>query len=91
MALITLDQEDPQFSKEETIKLLLAQKEKVNEQLLEHERVAKIIILKDAWDENNGMLTPTLKVRRNVIEERFKKYYQKWHDLEEEVIWEEEA
>ena len=91
IALITLDKEDSQFTKEEIAKILLAHKEKVNEQLLDHETINKIVILRETWDDNNGMLTPTLKVRRNVIEENFKKYYQKWYDLEEEVIWEEET
>ena len=33
----------------------------INNQLEKHERIKKIVILKDSWSTENNFLTPTLK------------------------------
>jgi long-chain acyl-CoA synthetase len=43
----------------------------VNGTLEPHEKIGKIVVLKDAWSIDNGLLTPTLKVKSAVVEERF--------------------
>ena len=43
----------------------------VNKNLDTHERIAHIIILPEAWTVENGILTPSLKVKRNEVEKRF--------------------
>ena len=36
------------------------------------ERIQKFTVDSEGWSVDNGMLTPTLKVRRRQVEERFK-------------------
>ncbi|WXL27810.1 AMP-binding protein [Ectopseudomonas mendocina] len=43
----------------------------LNEQLLPHERISHMVIVRDAWTVDNGCMTPTMKIRRNVLESRF--------------------
>ncbi|MFC3193984.1 AMP-binding protein [Marinicella sediminis] len=45
----------------------------INPTLEAHERVSHAFITRDAWTTENGMLTPTLKMKRNVIEEAYHK------------------
>lgn len=45
--------------------------EAVNAQLEAHERLDKLIVVKEPWSVECGDLTPTLKIRRAVIEERY--------------------
>lgn len=50
---------------------LLATLDAVNADLEDHEKVAKLIITSDSWTIDNGFLTPTLKVKRNLVEANY--------------------
>lgn len=43
----------------------------VNKSVDKHARIGAVIISTEAWSIDNGMLTPTLKIRREQIEQRF--------------------
>ena len=43
----------------------------VNRHLESHERLSHIVIVDDEWTTENDLLTPTLKVKRDVLEERY--------------------
>ncbi|MDP1540701.1 MAG: AMP-binding protein [Moraxellaceae bacterium] len=45
--------------------------DEVNIGLEDHERIAKVIISRDPWTTENGFITPTLKVRRDMLEDRY--------------------
>ncbi|WP_371189119.1 AMP-binding protein [Thalassotalea maritima] len=51
---------------------LLATLTEVNAELESHQKLDYIYVCKDAWDVSNELLTPTLKLKRNEIEQ----YYQ---------------
>ena len=59
----------------------------INNQLEKHERIKKIVILKDTWSTENNILTPTLKIKRNIIDEKYKKFYEGWFDSENKVVF----
>ena len=54
--------------------------EKINAHLGKWEQVKKIELTPEIWTENNGLLTPTLKLKRKVVKERFIKLYEKLYD-----------
>ena len=43
-----------------------------------HERLDKLIVVHEEWTSENGMLTPTLKLRRAVIEDRYRPSTAAW-------------
>lgn len=43
----------------------------VNAELESHAILDRLVIMRDEWTVDNGLLTPTLKVKRHVLEERF--------------------
>ncbi len=45
--------------------------DEVNETLPSHEMVRKIAVLPETWTVEDGSLTPTLKIKRRVVEERY--------------------
>jgi long-subunit acyl-CoA synthetase (AMP-forming) len=67
---------------------LSALREKANAQLDPHEHLEFLVVAKEAWAIENGFLTPTLKVKRNVIEDRYSAKADSWYDARKAVIWE---
>ena len=60
----------------------------INQKLPNYKKVSTIIVAREAWSVENGILTPTLKVKRNVLDERYKEQYNSWHEHESAIIWE---
>ncbi len=52
-------------------------------------RISTIVISNLHWSADNGLLTPTLKVKRNKLHERYGEALLGWHEAEETVVWEE--
>ena len=46
--------------------------EEVNEKLARFERLKRVLVVPDEFTADNGALTPTLKLRRRVIEDRYR-------------------
>lgn len=45
--------------------------EQVNGQLQKHERLSKMVVTGDSWEIADGLLTPTMKIKRSAIEKRY--------------------
>ncbi|MCW8090264.1 AMP-binding protein [Alteromonas sp. ASW11-130] len=71
IALVVLGEEARQVSSAEVDTSLKNTLHEVNSQLESHQRVARILIMQNEWSIDNGLLTPTLKVKRHVLESRF--------------------
>ena len=56
---------------QEFLDLTKADMERVNAPLEDHEKIAKLVLVKDRWTAEDGLLTPTLKVRRGDVEARY--------------------
>ena len=52
------------------------------------QKIKKIVMVKDEWLPDNGLATPTLKIKRAKIDERFSQSYNDWYSSENDVIWE---
>ncbi|HEX4896434.1 MAG TPA: AMP-binding protein [Solimonas sp.] len=76
-------------SRPEVEKQLIADMEAVNATLEPHEEIAKIIVAKDAWTIDNGIMTPTMKVKRNEVEKKYGALLEKHAaNPKEKVVWE---
>ncbi|MCY1279177.1 Long-chain-fatty-acid--CoA ligase FadD15 [compost metagenome] len=61
--------------------------DEVNKALDKHERLLTLVLLKEIWAVENGFLTPTLKIKRNVVENAYGAHFQGWLDKRETVLW----
>ena len=43
----------------------------LNSQLQPHERLSHFVLVREPWTSANGCMTPTMKIRRNVLEARY--------------------
>ena len=59
----------------------------VNEGLDPHERLQFAVVVADEWDVENDFLTPTLKIKRNVIDSAYGPYLDDWYAQGEALIW----
>lgn len=69
IAVLVLSPEAAARPWEETRADLVQTLEEINPELEAHERVAHLFVCTDEWTPDNGMVTPTLKVRRDKVEE----------------------
>ncbi|MCY1528272.1 Long-chain-fatty-acid--CoA ligase FadD15 [compost metagenome] len=63
--------------------------EEVNDTLDKHERLQGLVLVKDVWAVDNGFLTPTLKIKRNMVEDAYGKRFPEWLERREAVVWHE--
>ncbi|MFQ3249551.1 MAG: long-chain acyl-CoA synthetase [Glaciecola sp.] len=85
IALLVLSEEARTHNKESIVESLKATLEATNQCLESHQRLDRIVIFKEEWSIENDLLTPTLKVKRHVIEEKFKSTILGSHD--DDVVW----
>ncbi len=67
---------------------LRARLEQVNSQLDPHERLAFIAIVDGPWTIANGLMTPTLKIRRSALETMYMSLVDRWVAQNKPVVWE---
>ncbi|HEX6591880.1 MAG TPA: AMP-binding protein [Moraxellaceae bacterium] len=60
----------------------------VNDSLEDHEKLDYLVVVKDQWTMENGYLTPTMKIKRNIIEDRYLPQADAWVSQRQTVIWE---
>ena len=85
IALLVLSQEASKHSKDVVTQNLETTLNSINADLESHLRLDRIVIFKDEWSIENDLLTPTLKVKRHVIEEKFKSVIVGGH--RDKVVW----
>jgi len=86
MALVTLSEAGRKRSIEELQTEFKNMLKEVNSSLDAHEKVYKVIVLKEQWLVENNLLTPSLKIKRNEIEKRYTAFYEKWFDTAGSII-----
>ncbi|HEY5971555.1 MAG TPA: AMP-binding protein [Pseudoxanthomonas sp.] len=62
--------------------------DRVNATLEDHEKLAYAVVVKQPWTTESGLLTPTLKIKREAIENLYLPNAEAWLALGQKVIWE---
>lgn len=60
----------------------------LNTQLEHHEQLARLVVCKEEWSIQNGLLTPTLKIKRKNIDQQYGHAYSNWLTAEEIIVFE---
>ncbi len=63
---------------------------KINAALDPHEQLSCLVVMTEAWTVDNDLITPTLKVKRNRIEDLFAKNFEAWSAMGRPVVWHEQ-
>lgn len=86
--LLVVPHSFPHFDKaryERTTKKVI---DKMNDQLESHEQIKGVLMIKEPWSIDNGILTPTLKIKRHVLEKKYHEVGQNW-PKDQLIVWEE--
>lgn len=87
MALVVLSAAGKLKSKKEITASLSRTLAEVNKELEAYEQLKTAVIMREDWTIANGLLTPTLKVKRNEVEKLHLPNYTKWYHQEGLVVW----
>ena len=59
----------------------------VNHGLDPHEQLEVLILVTEPWTVENGLITPTFKIKRNVLETRYAANFDKWTSSDRKIVW----
>lgn len=86
IAVVVLSEAAKYIQKEDIKSSLQATLDDVNATLEPHEKISNIVIVDDEWTIENGLLTPTLKLKRNELEDKYSRLISQ--EFSEAVVWE---
>ena len=89
VAVVVLSETAKYISKEDIRASLEETLDKVNTALESHEKMSNIVIVDDEWTIENELLTPTLKLKRGELEEKYKQLLSQ--KFPEKIAWENEV
>ncbi|OHX64857.1 AMP-binding protein [Flammeovirga pacifica] len=88
IALVIPSEDGKAVAKEELSNSLSETLKALNATLPNYEKIAKLIVMKEDWTIDNGLLTPTLKLKRNNLEKIHQPFYSEWFAKNDTVIFE---
>jgi long-subunit acyl-CoA synthetase (AMP-forming) len=88
VALVVLSEMGQAADKESIKTGLQKTMEELNAKALKHEQIKSIVVVKEAWTVENTLMTPTLKVKRNVLEQLYEEKLHTWYEHSDTVLWE---
>ncbi len=59
----------------------------VNKIVDPHEQLQFVTVVSDEWSMENDFLTPTMKLKRNVVEDTYRASVERWYAERKTVIW----
>ena len=59
----------------------------INQQLDPHERLSCLVLDPNPWTVDSGFVTPTLKVKRNQVEEAYGASFEAWSSGKTVIVW----
>ncbi len=87
MALIVLSEQAQTKPQQQVSDELTITFNKVNKTLNSHEVLNGLIIVKEEWLPENGLMTPTLKVKRNEVAQHYQEIVEQYAESKA-VVWE---
>lgn len=87
LALAVLSEIGLASPREEVTAELTETLQAVNADLPNFEKIKSVIVMREPWSVENGILTPTLKIRRSELNHRFQERFNTWSSQEQAVIW----
>ncbi|MFC1234501.1 AMP-binding protein [Vibrio sp. F74] len=86
--LLAVPHQFPNFDKERYQRRAERVIKRMNQDLESHEKIKGVLMVKEPWSIENDILTPTLKIKRHILEKKYHDVGANW-PKDKVVIWEE--
>ncbi|WP_022964238.1 AMP-binding protein [Halopseudomonas pelagia] len=93
LALLQLSaagQQEAEQNREQIAKTFSVLLDEVNSMIDRHEQLSCLVVVEDNWAVENGFMTPTLKIKRNVVEATYQDQFELWSISGHRVLWQEQ-
>ncbi len=87
MALVVLSEGALKEDQKMIDKLFHDLLEEINNDLESFEKLSHITVVNDEWSTESGILTPTMKIKRNAIEKKYNPKLDSWYETKVKIIW----
>ena len=88
LCLVQLSDIGKNTSKDELSAMFADTLNDVNSDLVNYKKISTLIIVKDEWTQENGIIGPTQKLKRGAIDELYSSKYLEWHESDDSLIFE---
>tara|TARA_B100001057_G_scaffold3523_1_gene3164 strand:- start:641 stop:2329 length:1689 start_codon:yes stop_codon:yes gene_type:complete len=88
MCLIQLSDIGKNTSQDYLSKMFLNTLDDINSDLVNYKKISTLVIVKDEWTQENGIVGPTQKLKRGAVDEKYNKNYLNWHESDQKLIFE---
>jgi len=89
MALVVPSASGKSKTKEQLAESISSTIASINPTLESYEALEKAVVMKTDWTIENGLMTPSMKIKRNEVEKLHLPKYPMWFGLKGSVVWEE--
>ncbi|OIN28189.1 AMP-binding protein [Vibrio barjaei] len=86
--LLVVPHDFPNFDKARYARTAERVVKRMNQELESHEQIKGVLMVKEPWSIENGLLTPTLKIKRHLLEQKYHEVGHSW-SKDKLVVWEE--
>ncbi|MGF1787234.1 AMP-binding protein [Photobacterium swingsii] len=76
--LLAIPHEFPNFDRKRYEKKVHHVIDVINQELESHAKIKGVLMIKEPWSIENGVLTPTLKIKRHILEKRYQEIGNEW-------------
>jgi long-subunit acyl-CoA synthetase (AMP-forming) len=87
IALVVLSEIGQQEALDKLKQSLQETLEHINSQLPNYEQLRAVVVVKTPWSVENGLLTPTMKVKRHELNRRYQHLFEEWYAKGEQLVW----
>ncbi|MDX1451842.1 MAG: AMP-binding protein [Oleiphilaceae bacterium] len=87
LALISLSQAAREQHHDVLLQHLHETLDDINSELDGYAKISHMVLFTSGWEEDSGLFTPTLKIKRHVVDARYKEDYHKWASSKERIVW----
>jgi long-chain acyl-CoA synthetase len=58
----------------------------INSRLPNYEQLKAVVVFHQPWSVENGLLTPTLKIKRHELNRRYQHLFAQWYEQNERLV-----